>query len=178
MSHNTTTFHRTGQRIVPTEVIPRLRTRSEQRVAIAIFTLSTAAVAIVGAIVTNRGMEWYDRLDQASFNPPDAVFGPVWSALYAINALAGYLVWRSTRRAAPTVVWGIALALNQSWTLVFFGAHRPVLGLVVIVLLWLAIVAFAVVAAERDSTAALLMIPYLSWVAFAGVLNIAIARAN
>jgi translocator protein len=135
-------------------------------------------VAIAGAIVSDRGMSWYERLDRASFNPPDAVFAPVWSALYTINAIAGYLAWRATTRPAPTVAWAVGLALNLLWTLVFFGAHRPALGLVVIAGLWIAIVAFAALARPHDATATWLMMPYLSWVTFAGLLDLAVATGN
>lgn len=125
--------------------------------------------------------EWYASLAKPSWTPPGWLFGPVWTLLYASMAVSAWLLWR--RRAQPgawraLACFGVQLALNLAWTPVFFGMHRPGLAAVVIVVL-LAMIAATVATAWRVSrAAALLLFPYLAWVAFASCLNIAIWLLN
>ena len=139
--------------------------------------LSLAAVAVVawwGSSVTDTGPgTWYAGLDQPSWNPPDWLFGPVWSALYLAMAVAAWLVWRRGLRA-PLALYAVQLGLNLAWSLVFFGAESGWGGAAVITVLWLAIAA-TILAFRPVLPAVLLMLPYLAWVTYAGALTWAIA---
>jgi benzodiazapine receptor len=136
--------------------------------------------AAVGSWATVRGLrEWYPSLRKPSWNPPNGVFGPVWSALYLAMAIAVWLVWRSgTDVALPVGLFAVQLALNVSWSVVFFGQRNLMGAAVVIVGLWLAIAATLVVFWSIDPVAGALFVPYLAWVTFASFLNGAIARLN
>lgn len=138
------------------------------------------AAAGIGGYATSRSLrDWYVALPKPSWNPPDRVFGPVWTVLYAAMAIAAWLVWRvrDERDVSVALAWfAVQLALNVLWSVVFFGARRPSGGVAVITLLWLAIVATIVAFAPLSPTAALLLAPYLAWVTFASLLNLAIAR--
>jgi translocator protein len=152
------------------------------------FGLALAAIAPVLAAslsgwVTNSEITgWYAGIVKPSFNPPNWVFGPVWTALYALMA---YAFWRILRMPAGTngrnaaiIVFLVQIALNALWSFAFFGAHSPAAGLIVIALLWLAIVATILTFAKLDSVAAWCLAPYIAWVSFAAVLNLSIWRLN
>ena len=132
--------------------------------------------------VDTGSSDWYQALVKPTFQPPGWVFGPVWGFLYAAMGVAAYLVWMR-REAGPlrtkALGWFVVqLALNASWTPVFFGAHRIGLALVILVALWFAIVGTILAFRRVDKTAAALLWPYLAWVSFATVLNAAIWRLN
>jgi tryptophan-rich sensory protein len=137
-------------------------------------------VAGIGGVVTARSLDgWYRRLDKPPWNPPDQVFGPVWSLLYGAQAVAAWLVWRSGGDRAPALeLYGAQLALNLGWTLLFFGLRRPGWAVLEIVVLWLAIAATVAAFRRRSRAAAWLLLPYLAWVSFALALNVAIWRRN
>jgi tryptophan-rich sensory protein len=139
------------------------------------------AVAGLGSVATMAGMDgWYQTLAKPSWNPPDAVFGPVWTLLFAAQAIAAWRVWRAGgayARGALTL-FGVQLALNLGWSVVFFALQQPTAALVEIVVLLVAIVATTVAFARHDRVAAWLFVPYLAWVAFATVLNAVIASLN
>jgi tryptophan-rich sensory protein len=138
------------------------------------------AAAAIGSWATVAGLrEWYPLLRKPSWNPPNAVFGPVWTILYLAMAVAVWLVWRSGGDVA-IALWLFAsqLVLNVAWSVVFFGRRQLRGALAVIVGLWIAIVATLVVFASIDVVAAALLVPYLAWVTFASFLNGAIARLN
>jgi translocator protein len=125
--------------------------------------------------------QWYEGLKKPSWRPPNWLFAPAWTLLYAMIAIAGWLVWREAGFAGAPValgLWGLQLALNAAWSGLFFGMRRMDLALAELVLLWLAILATIVAFYPIQSTAALLMAPYLAWVTFAGVLNFAMWRLN
>ena len=140
------------------------------------------AVGALGSIPTARSIPtWYRTLDKPSWNPPDAVFGPVWTTLYALMGVALVLVRREGRdaNAAPAqALFGLQLALNLAWSFVFFGARDPRGALAVIGLLWVSILATIVAFWRVRAPAALLLVPYLAWVTFASALNADIARRN
>ena len=127
--------------------------------------------------------DWYASLAKPAWTPPSWVFGPAWTVLYFMIAVAGWRLWRR-REARPLesrralAMFAMQLALNFLWTPVFFGMQRPGLALVVIILLWAAIAATIVAAWKACRTAAALLIPYLAWVTFATALNMAIWRLN
>lgn len=143
-----------------------------------------AALALVGWVLLTFcapafgifGMpgEWYAGLNKPSWNPPSWVFGPVWSALYTLMAVAAWLVWSrggwKTQGRALTLYLG-QLVLNAAWTPLFFGLHRPDLALIDITALFVMIVATMVAFFKVHRVAGLLLLPYLLWVGFASVLN-------
>jgi translocator protein len=140
-------------------------------------------VAAVGGVVGARSVgDWYDGLDRAPWNPPSWVFGPAWTVLYVLMAVAAWLVAREglgdSAVQAALVLYAVQLALNLGWTLVFFGLRRPGFALVVIVALLVAVAATAVAFHGISPTAAWLLAPYLVWVAFAATLNAWVAVAN
>jgi translocator protein len=115
------------------------------------------------------------------WNPPDSVFGPVWTTLFILMGIAGWLVWKPNgfkEAAVSLTLFGVQLVLNVSWSWIFFGMHQPGWAFVEIVVLWLAIVATTVAFFRRSQIAGWLMVPYLAWVSFAAVLNFTIWRLN
>jgi uncharacterized protein YbjT (DUF2867 family)/tryptophan-rich sensory protein len=140
------------------------------------------ASAGLGAAATATSVGgWYQTLAKPSWNPPDWLFGPVWSMLYLMMAFAAWLVWRchGWRAARPALTWfGIQLALNVTWSFLFFGLHRPGLALVEIISLWLSILATGIAFRQTSVAASLLLVPYLAWTSFAVFLNFALWRLN
>ncbi len=125
--------------------------------------------------------EWYASLAKPSWNPPAAVFAPVWTALYTMMGVAAWLVWRRAGFAGAGVALGLffaQLALNALWSYLFFGAHRPDLAFYDIVALWLAILAVMLLFWRVDWRAGALLAPYLAWVGFASFLNFTLWRLN
>ena len=125
---------------------------------------------------------WYASLRKPSFNPPNWLFAPVWTALYVLIAIAGWRVWsRRTGTRADSLalgLWWLQLGLNFLWSPIFFAAHRIDLALAVVALLLLSIIGFIATAWARDRVAALLFAPYALWVAFATALNAAFWMNN
>jgi len=124
---------------------------------------------------------WYAALRKPSWNPPNRVFGPVWTALYVLMAVAAWMVWRTTGvRGAPVALglFVVQLALNAAWSPIFFGLRKPGWAAVDLVALWAAIVATGVAFSRVRPLAGYLLLPYLAWVTFAGALNVAIWRLN
>jgi len=137
------------------------------------------AAASLGAVFMPG--EWYAALRKPAWNPPGWVFGPVWSTLYTMMAVAAWLVWKRGGFAAqrrPLALFLAQLALNAVWTPLFFGLHRPGVAFAEIVLLWLAIAATLVAFRPVSRAAAWLIAPYLAWVSFAAVLNGTLWRLN
>lgn len=138
-------------------------------------------VSVLGATVTQIG-PWYEALAKPPWNPPDAAFPIAWTIIYAFTAVAAATAWRH----APSIAareWLIGLfalngALNIGWSLLFFRLQRPDYALAEVVLLWLSILLIIIVVGRYSRTAALLMLPYLVWVAFAAFLNLTIVRLN
>jgi len=139
----------------------------------------TYCAALTGAFVSTGG--WYAELTKPSWNPPGWVFGPVWTALYAMMAVAAWLVWRRggwpTQRRALNL-YLLQWALNALWTPLFFGLHRPGLAFAEIVVLLATILATMLAFWRARRPAGLLLIPYALWVAFAAVLNFTIWQLN
>ena len=122
--------------------------------------------------------EWYAGLAKPGFNPPNWIFGPVWTALYVLIAIAGWPTWRSAPSEGAMRLWGLQLALNFLWSPVFFAAHMIGAALAIILALLATIVAFIAVTWRMDRIAAWLFAPYAAWVAFASLLNGAIWWLN
>jgi benzodiazapine receptor len=121
---------------------------------------------------------WFSHQRKPSWQPPDWLFGPVWTALYTFIAIAGWLVYRRVEFGLPLAVWLIQLILNAVWSWLFFGIHRPDLALIDMGLLLVAIVACIVLFSRVSFTATALMVPYALWVAYAMSLNFAFWRLN
>ncbi len=143
--------------------------------------LSFVAVGIGGAITARSVRTWYLTLHKPTWNPPSRLFGPVWSLLYLLMAIAAWLVWRGRDAAdvrAALALFAAQLALTVLWSFLFFGLRPPKAALIEIALLWCAIAATIAAFWPIDRTAAALLLPYLAWVGFATVLNRSIARSN
>lgn len=143
--------------------------------------LATLLTAATGARATARGKPWYRLLRKSALNPPDAVFGPVWTGLYAASAISAARVYRaqpSPGRTRALALWGTQQALNAAWTPLFFGRRRPRAALVDLGLLWGALGSYAAQARKVDRAAAALVLPYLAWLSFAGLLNSEVIRKN
>ena len=147
--------------------------------ALALFVLAVAGAAVVGSQF--RPGAWYAALDKPPWTPPDWLFAPVWTLLYVAIAIAGWLVWRATPGAARSAAlgfWAAQLLLNAAWSWLFFGQHLMGLAFAEIVVLWLAILGFALAALRVSRPAAALFAPYALWVAFAAALNLALSEAR
>ncbi len=143
------------------------------------FLVATFAAAAIGSLFPPG--EWYAGLSKPGWTPPNWLFGPVWTVLYAMIAVAGWLVWKEAGFAGARValtVFAVQLVLNASWSWVFFGLRRPDLALIVIVTLELSIIAMIVLFRAVSPLAGALLVPYALWVAFATALNGAIWQLN
>lgn len=155
------------------------RAKATQALTFLALAAVTALVAAVGGIATTPAIPtWYAHLAKPSFNPPNWLFGPVWSLLYAMMAVAAWRVVRQGHAWRELAVYLFQLALNLGWSLIFFGAHRIGAALVEIGCLWLAIAATLALFWRRDRPGGLLLAPYLAWVSFAALLNLALWRLN
>ncbi len=138
-------------------------------------------VAGLGATITQLG-PWYRSLRQPSWAPPDIAFGPAWTLIFTLTAIAGLQAWRGarSRTEADTVLGLFALNgfLNLLWSLLFFRLHRPDWAAVEVVFLWTSIAVMIGVCRPLSPRAAWLLVPYLLWVSFAGVLNVTVVRLN
>ena len=124
---------------------------------------------------------WYAGLSKPSWTPPPWLFGPVWTVLYLMIGVAGWLLWSSRRDASGRrafTLFAIQLALNFAWTPVFFGLRAPGPAFAVIVALLACILATIAIAWRTRRAAALLLVPYAGWVSFASALNLALWRMN
>lgn len=137
--------------------------------------------ALVGVLTSGGESPWYLALDKPAWNPPSWVFAPVWTTLYAAMGFAAWRVWRTggwTLRRTALTVFLAQLALNWTWSFLFFTLQSPTLALLDILLLWLGIVATIRLFAAVDTVAARALWPYLAWVSFATALNAAIVIMN
>jgi benzodiazapine receptor len=134
----------------------------------------------LGAVTTVDGIsEWYAHLIRPAWTPPNWLFGPVWTTLYAMMAVAAWRVWRQRPGVGPALrLFGVQLALNAVWSPIFFGARAPLPALLVIVAMLVAIALTIRAFARHDRTAAWLLAPYLAWVSYATTLNAGIWWLN
>jgi benzodiazapine receptor len=155
---------------------------SARWVGLAIFLVVCLGAGGLGAVATTPEIEgWYKTIEKPSWNPPDYVFGPVWTTLFVMMAIAAWLVWKPEgfkAAATPLTLFGGQLVLNVAWSWIFFGMHQPGWAFAEIVGLWLVIVATTAAFFRRSTLAGCLMVPYLAWVSFASVLNFTIWRMN
>ena len=125
---------------------------------------------------------WYVSLKKPSFSPPNWVFGPVWITLFILMGISLFLIWRKGVNTPfvknGLILFAIQLILNVLWSVAFFGLRSPISGLVVIIVLWIAILLTIIQFSKLSEIAALLLIPYIVWVSFAGILNLSLFLLN
>jgi tryptophan-rich sensory protein len=161
----------------------RSRSPSEARYWLPVLAAAAAAVLVasLGATITDIG-PWYQNLRRPSWNPPDWVFGPVWTIIFGLAALAGVNAWRDAPNgnSRGTMIGLFALNgfLNVLWSLLFFRMQRPDWALREVLLLWLSVALLIFVLSRYSRLAAGLLIPYLIWVTFAATLNLEIVKLN
>lgn len=135
-------------------------------------------VLFLGGLAT-RLDAWYENLRKPSWQPPGWLFAPAWTTIGVLTAWAAVLGWGATQnRPLLAALFAVNGVLNVLWSVLFFQFHRPDWALVEVVPLWLSVLALIVALAPVSSFAAWLLAPYLVWVAFAAVLNLAIVRLN
>ncbi len=147
---------------------------------VVIWVLAALAAGAVGGLASQPD-EWYAALTKPSWNPPSWVFGPVWTTLYVMMGVAAALAWpgRATRAGrVGFLLFGLQLALNALWSWIFFRWHRLDLAFVELTVLWVTILGTMIAFRWIRPLAGFLLLPYLAWVTFAGVLNFTIARLN
>ncbi|MEM9782837.1 MAG: TspO/MBR family protein [Pseudomonadota bacterium] len=148
-------------------------------IALTVFVVASFAAASAGGIFPPG--DWYERLNHPSWRPPNWLFPVVWTPLYIMIAVSGFLVWQASGWSGAAVALAVYFAhllLNFAWSGIFFGLRRMDWGFYELVALWLSIVATMAVFAPHSTTAVWLLVPYLVWVSFAGYLNLIMLRLN
>lgn len=155
---------------------------SKQWLPLGLFVVLAFAAAGIGWLATRAGVDtWYPTLRKPDWTPPSSVFGPVWTLLYILMAVATWLAWGkgdSTTARRTVSLYSAQLTLNALWSILFFGLRQPGAALVEIIVLWAVLVVIQLRYWRLDRIAAVLWIPYLAWVTFAAFLNGAIWSLN
>lgn len=141
------------------------------------------AVGLISTPFTVASVQtWYSILNKPSFSPPNWVFGPVWLILYFMMGVSAYLIWikglKNKKVKTALMFFLLQLFLNFLWSILFFGLHSPILGLIDILLLWLLIILTILRFYKISRPSSYLLIPYLLWVSFASILNFSIFILN
>lgn len=149
---------------------------------LAVSILLCEGAGILGSIFTIQSIPtWYATLNKPPFSPPNFVFAPVWTLLYFLMGVSLYLVWESknVKNKKIGIKFFLAqLGVNSIWSIIFFGFHSPIGGLLVIILMWFLILKTIQTFKRINNTAAYLLYPYLGWVSFATILNLSIVILN
>lgn len=158
-----------------------MRRRTALWEPVATAACAAIAVAAIGGTLTELG-PWYHSLKEPWWKPPDAAFGVIWTAIFALAAAAGVLGWRADRSAGGRQ-WLLGLFaingfFNVLWSLVFFKLHRPDFSLIEVAALWASILVLIVFLYRRSRLAAIVMVPYLAWVSIAAALNYQVVLLN
>lgn len=144
--------------------------------------LFTLGIGTLGGLFTAPEIGgWYATLQKPSFQPPNWLFGPVWSLLYTLMGISLYMVWKqpsSDRRNKALTIFIIQFVLNFSWSIIFFNQHQVGWALVEIVVMWVCILLTIIRFYQIKPAAAWLLVPYILWVSFATALNAAIWKLN
>jgi tryptophan-rich sensory protein len=148
-----------------------------------LFIVASEAIGSIGSLTTIPAISaWYQFLKKPPLNPPNWIFGPVWTLLFACMGVSAYLVWQEGLIKKPVknaLTWfGIQFLFNVLWSFLFFGARSPVAGFVCIGILWIAIVGTILSFLKVNKTAGFLLVPYFLWVSFATYLNAGIVILN
>jgi len=140
------------------------------------------SAALIGSIATNSNInEWYGGINKPSWNPPNSIFGTVWTTLFLMMAVAAWLVWKQSGFAKAKFAIGayaFQLILNVLWSVVFFGLQQIGWACVEITLLWGSIAVTIFLFHRHSTLATILMLPYLAWVSFAAFINFTIWQLN
>lgn len=144
--------------------------------SLVVFLMLVGAAASTGALFSPG--PWYESLNRPSWTPPNWLFPIAWTVLYIMIAIAGWRMWEAQGMGAAVAVWAIGLVFNAAWSWLMFGRQDIGMALADLVLLWLSVVGFILLAWPVDRTAAWLFVPYFFWVSFAGALNFAVWRLN
>lgn len=157
------------------------RARPRSLVALAVSVLAVVAASALGGLATTSAAEDYGRLEQPGFAPPSWVFGPTWTLLYLLMAVAAWLIWRTgpspdTRRALT--LYAVQLVLNAAWTPLFFGLGWRGIAFFELGALLLVLIATIVLFWRRSAVAGAMLLPYLAWSVFAWCLNFAVWQLN
>lgn len=133
-----------------------------------------------GLMTTPEIQGWYANLSKPSWNPPNWLFGPVWTTLYILMGISFALVWHSghPRRNQAMLIFAIQFILNLAWTFIFFNQHQLQWAFAEIIALWIMILVNIIVFLRINRAAGLLLLPYLAWVSFAAFLNFTIMQLN
>lgn len=153
---------------------------SSSKKPIYIAILLSLLVGGLGGAATEIG-PWYFQLQKPSWQPPDWLFGPAWTTIYILTSIAGVKAWRRADEVQRRYFLGallLNLVLNLLWSLIFFTSQRPDIALLEVVPLWLSILLMVLLVRSYSPVSALLMLPYLGWVAFAAYLNWTIVKLN
>ena len=143
--------------------------------------LPLAVGSIAGIFTAQAIPEWYASLNRPSFNPPNGIFGPVWTTLYVLMGISLFLIWKqdpSAKRNTAIVIFFVQLLLNFCWTFLFFYFKEIGLALIEIIILWITILLMIISFYKIKPVAAYINIPYILWVSFATVLNAAYYLLN
>lgn len=143
----------------------------------------TELTGAIGSIFTFPSIEsWYSTLTRPELSPPNWVFGPVWTTLFALMGIAVFLVWKKglNRKDVRTAlgVFAVQLVLNMMWSIIFFNLQSPFWAFMDLIVLWLAIVSTMILFYKISKPAFWLLVPYILWVSFAGYLNYMIWMLN
>lgn len=162
-------------------MVTPIHSRTESLVGLAGWLLVSFAAAGIGAAASIQAAEFYSHLRLPGWAPPASVFGPVWTVLYFLMGISAWLVWaRSGANGAyiALTLFIVQLALNALWSWLFFAWKYGGLALVDVTLLWLVVAAMLVAFWRHTKLAGLLLVPYLSWITFAAVLNYSVWQMN
>ena len=147
-----------------------------------VFLVICLGVGGLGGIATAPEIKgWYATLTKPSWNPPNWIFGPMWTTLFVMMAVSAWLVWKRPGiklNSLPMILFAIQLVLNSAWSWIFFNLHMIGAAFAELCVLWVAIAVTMYIFFKHSKLAGGLMIPYLAWVTFAGCLNFAIWRLN
>lgn len=151
-------------------------------IGLVIFLILCFGLGGIGSIFTSRGVtEWYGTLAKPSWTPPNKVFGPVWSLLYLLMAIAAWKVWANygfSKASLPLAFFGFQLLLNLAWPFLFFGKRNPKAAFIDICILWVIVLVTLITFWQHDQISGCLFIPYILWVTYAVTLNYGIIRLN
>lgn len=159
----------------------RVRGRRHGWALLGALLLVCLAVAYLGSLVTVEQVRvWYPTLAKPVWTPPNWLFGPMWTTLYVLMAVAGWRVMRDDGvvRGRAARLWWVQIALNAAWSPLFFGAHLIAVAAVVIIALWITLALFIRASWRTHRAAAWLFVPYIAWITLASALNLAIWRLN
>lgn len=160
----------------------RMPSNVKQMISLLIFIVVVfTGAGIAGSVSASAMGPWYNSLIKPDWTPPDSWFGPVWSALYFMIAIAGWLAWKHSSgsgRQKAMLIYGVQLGLNFAWSFIFFGTRAIGAAFAEILLLWLVIVLTILYFYKLSRTAAWLLVPYVLWVSFAAFLNFHFWKLN